>query len=132
MNKFLAKQTTKLIGIVLALLTIVSVGIFCPSALATINTTNPNSTIVTGKDIVGSTQPLIVSGTATSQENTWGRLIRITGANSRNVAPFNGPSFFDIGIDDEGNFFINAPVDTKTSHSLIISPDGFVTIPRKK
>jgi hypothetical protein len=85
-------------------------------------------TYITGKDIVGASLPLAVTNNATSSENTWGRVIRVTGKNAAIVPPYNINSFFDIGIDDQGNFFINSPTDTKTSHSLTISPSGHVTV----
>lgn len=105
---------------------ILAVTFFATRAFAVIVQTNPNSTIIQGKDIVGSSLPLIVEQKAQfSTENTWGRVIRLVGS--------TGPQapFFDLGIDEQGNFFINTPQDTKTSHSLTISPSGVVTIPRR-
>jgi hypothetical protein len=129
MHKFSIKQKTKRFWIVASLIVGI-IGIFSSTAIATINQISPDYTIITGKDITGVTHPLIVRNTATSSENTVGRVIRITGDNAAIVPPYNIHSFFDLGVDDQGNFFINSPVDTKTSHSLMISPDGVVTINR--
>ncbi|MGI8502319.1 MAG: hypothetical protein ACR2LR_14455 [Hassallia sp.] len=100
---------------------IIAVTFFAPPAFASINSTNPDSVIITGKDIVGGSLPLIVEQTAKSPENTNGRLVRLSGSGV----------FFDIGIDEQGNFFINTPQDTKTSHTLTISQKGVLTIPAK-
>jgi hypothetical protein len=116
------KQTTKRFWIVISILMIGIMGIFPSSALAVVNDPPNGSTSITGKDLVGGGFPLTVSNTATSSENTWGRVIRITGKNP------DTNSYFDLGIDDKGNFFINSPIDTKTSHSLLISPKGIVTV----
>jgi hypothetical protein len=113
------KQKTKRIWIVAAILAITVIALFSSRAFATILQPSSNFTIIQGKDILGVSLPLSVQGTATSTENTWGRLIRLSGANAPG-------KFFDIGIDDQGNFFINTPQDTKTSHSLVISPTGVV------
>jgi hypothetical protein len=130
MHKFSISQKTKRFWIVVSMLIVGIIGIFSSTALATIQEVNTNATRISGKDIVLQSLPLTVTNTATSSEDTWGRVIRVTGNNAAIVPPFNIESFFDIGVDDEGNFFINSPVDTKTSHSLMISPDGVVTINR--
>jgi len=130
MHKFSIRQKTKRLLIVASILIVGIIGIFSSSVLATVNQVNPDYTTITGKDIVNTTYPLVVTNTATSSEDTWGRVIRVTGNNAPIVPPYNIKSFFDIGVDDEGNFFINSPVDTKTSHSLMISPNGVVTINR--
>lgn len=100
---------------------IIAVTFFAPPAFASVNSSNPDSTVITGKDIVDASLPLIVEQTAKSPENTFGRLVRLSGTGG----------FFDIGIDEQGNFFINTPEDTKTSHALTISSKGVVTIPAK-
>jgi hypothetical protein len=99
-----------------------------PTPVQAYNAYNTDMTYITGRDIVGASLPLAVTNAATSSENTWGRVIRVTGNNAAIVPPYNINSFFDIGVDDAGNFFINSPTDTKTSHSLMISPDGHVTL----
>jgi hypothetical protein len=130
MHKFSIRQKTKRFWIVASILIVGIIGIFSSSALATINQISPDYTTITGKDIGNTSYPLMVINTATSSENTWGRVIRVTGNNAAIVPPYNIHSFFDIGVDDQGNFFINSPTDTKTSHSLMISPNGVVTINR--
>jgi hypothetical protein len=131
MHKFSIKQKTKRFWIVASILIVGIIGIFSSKALATVNEINPDYTIITGKDIGNVSYPLIVRNTARSSENTWGRVIRVTGDNAAIVQPYNIPSFFDMGVDDQGNFFINSPADrTKTSHSLMITPDGVVKINR--
>ncbi|WP_169154281.1 hypothetical protein [Brasilonema bromeliae] len=101
---------------------IIAVTFFAPPAFASINSSNPDSTVITGKDdIVNASLPLFIYQTAKSSDNTWGRVVRLSGFGN----------FFDIGIDEQGNFFINSPEDTKTSHALKISPTGVVTIPGK-
>jgi len=130
MYKFSIRQKTKRFWIVVSILIVGIIGIFSSTALGTI-VPGTDINYITGKDIVGSTLPLIVTNTATSSENTWGRVIRITGNNAAIVPPYNRNSFFDLGVDDEGNFFINTPNDTKTAHSLMISPTGVVTINKR-
>jgi hypothetical protein len=124
MHKFSIGQKTKRFWIVVSILIVGMIGVFSSGALA-IQTTH-----ISGKEIVNTSFPLIVTNTATSSENTWGRVIRVTGNNAPIVPPGNIASSFDIGVDNKGNFFINSPVDTKTSHSLMISPTGVVTINR--
>jgi hypothetical protein len=131
MHKFSIRQKTKRFWIVVSILIVGIIGIFSSTALATVQELGDNMTLITGKDIVGGDLPLVVTNTATSSEDTWGRVIRVSGNNAPIIPSYNRPTFFDIGVDDQGNFFINSPIDTKTSHSLIISPDGVVTIPRK-
>jgi hypothetical protein len=63
--------------------------------------------------------PMTLTGSKPSTGQTWGRLLRLTGMNG---------TFFDLGIDASGNFFINTPSSTATSHALTISPSGVVTI----
>jgi hypothetical protein len=130
MHKFSISQKTKRFWIVVSILIVGIIGIFSSAAFARVQELGDNTTFISGKDIVGGDYPLVVSNTATSSENTWGRVIRVTGNNAAIVPPYNIHSFFDIGVDDQGNFFINSPTDTKTSHSLMISPDGVVTINR--
>jgi hypothetical protein len=124
MHKFSIGQKTKRFWIVVSILIVGMIGVFSSAALAI------QTTPISGKDIVNTSFPLMVTNTATSSENTWGRVIRVTGNNAPIVPPYNITSFFDIGVDNQGNFFINSPVDTKTSHSLMISPTGVVTINR--
>jgi hypothetical protein len=130
MHKFSIRQKTKRFWIVASILIVAIIGIFSSTAFATVREVSSVETQITGKDIVSNSLPLIVTNTATSSENTWGRVIRITGNNAAIVSPYNRNSFFDIGVDNEGNFFINSPSDTKTSHSLMISPSGVVKITR--
>jgi len=130
MHKFSIRQQTKRFWVLVSILIVGIIGIFSSTALATVQEVNSEMTSIRGKDIVGGNLPLIVTNTATSSENTWGRVIRITGNNAPIVQPGNRNSYFDIGVDNEGNFFINSPVDTKTSHSLMISPSGVVKITR--
>jgi hypothetical protein len=124
MHKFSIRQKTKRFWIIVSILIVGIIGIFSSTALAV------QRFDISGKDIVDVSFPLIVTNTATSSENTWGRVIRVNGTNAPIVPPYNVHSFFDFGVDDQGNFFINSPVDTKTSHSLMISPQGVVTINR--
>lgn len=104
---------------------VVAVILIASSTLAT-TTETENMFEVVGKDIVGVSIPLRVLGDNTIQEfdagTTWGRVIRIEQINNRR--------FFDLGIDKDGNFFINTPSDSATRHSLTISPSGEVTIPK--
>jgi hypothetical protein len=130
MHKFSIRQKTKRFWIVVSILIVAIIGIFSSTAFATIQEVSSVETQITGKDIVSNSLPLIVTNTATSSENTWGRVIRITGSNAARIPPTNRNSYFDIGVDNEGNFFINSPSDTKTSHSLMISPSGVVKITR--
>ncbi len=102
------------------------IGIFSSTVIAQPFTTD--TTIISGKDVGYTSFPLIVTNTQPPSNNTWGRVIRVTGTNAPIVQPYNINSFFDIGVDDAGNFFINSPTDTKTSHSLVISRTGHVTI----
>lgn len=124
-------RITKRFWIVVSILIIGILGIFLSTTATPVqaySAYNTNMTYITGKDIVGASLPLAVTNNATSSENTWGRVIRVTGKNAAIVPPYNINSFFDIGVDDAGNFFINSPTDTKTSHSLMISPTGHVTL----
>jgi hypothetical protein len=74
---------------------------------------------VTGQDVVNAAFPMQIIGQQPSSGQTWGRLLRLTGMNG---------TFFDFGIDANGNLFINTPSSTATSHALTISPTGVVTI----
>lgn len=131
MHKFSIRQQAKRFWLVISILIVGIIGMFSSSALATFQQAQDSPNSFFGKDIVGVGLPFAVTNTATASENTWGRVIRITGNNAARVQPTNRTSFFDIGVDNQGNFFINSHVDTKTSHSLMISPEGVVTIPRK-
>lgn len=131
MHKFSVTQKTKRFWIVVSILIVGILGIFlstAPTPVQAYTAYSNNMTSITGKDIVGASLPLAVTNDSTSSENTWGRVIRVTGKNAAIVPPYNINSFFDIGVDNAGNFFINSPTDTKTSHSLMISPSGHVTI----
>jgi len=131
MHKFSIRQKTKRFWIIASILIVGMIGIFSSTALATIYQPTPDTTYITGKDIGNVSFPLIVTNNAGVIENSFGRVLRVTGTNAPIVQPYNIPSFFDFGVDDRGNFFINSPADrTKTSHSLMISPDGVVTINR--
>jgi len=82
-----------------------------------------NQAIVIGQDIVGGALPLQIRGQAVgSGQQTWGRLIRLVGIGGPN-------NFFDIGIDQNGNLFLNGPSSTATNHILSVSPTGAITIP---
>ena len=79
---------------------------------------------VNGQDVIGGTLPLRFIGHTEGMQfgsNTWGRILRLEN---------NGGSgrFYDLGIDEAGNFFINTPASTDSDHALVISPDGTVTI----
>jgi len=131
MHKFSITQRTKRFWIVVSILIVGILGIFfstAPTPVQAYSAYNTDMTYINGKDIVGASLPLAVTNNATSSENTWGRVIRVTGKNADSVPPYNINSFFDIGVDNQGNFFINSPTDTKTSHSLTISHDGHVWI----
>ena len=129
MHKFSIRQKTKRFWVVASILIVGIIGIFSSTALATLPQPAPDTTYITGKDIGSVSFPLIVTNAAGSLPNSWGRVIRVTGNNAPIIQPYNIPSFFDIGVDDQGNFFINSPADTtKTSHALTISPTGVVTI----
>lgn len=130
MHKFSVKQKARWFSVVASILIIGIIGIFSSTAFATVQERSNDDTLITGKDIVGESLPLTVVNTATASEDTWGRIIRITGQNAPIIPIDSINSYFDIGVDDEGNLFINSPVDTKTSHSLMISPTGVVTINR--
>lgn len=74
-----------------------------------------------GKDLVGRELPMVIKGETTPEEfqsgATWGRILRL-----------QSPSgFYDLGIDEQGNFFINTPSDSKDSHAFMISQAGVVT-----
>jgi hypothetical protein len=129
MHKFSIRQKTKRFWVVVSILIVGIIGIFSSTALATLPQPAPDTTYITGKDIGSVSFPLIVTNAAGSLPNSWGRVIRVTGNNAPIIQPYNIHSFFDIGVDDQGNFFINSPADTtKTSHALTISPTGVVTI----
>jgi hypothetical protein len=77
--------------------------------------------LVVGKDVAGGSLPVIVQGSAVgSGQQTWYRLVRLIGV---------GNQFFDIGIDQGGNLFLNGPNSTATNHILTISQSGTITIP---
>ncbi|NES18169.1 MAG: hypothetical protein F6K41_04385 [Symploca sp. SIO3E6] len=80
---------------------------------------------VIGKDTVNASLPLRVIGSTTPEEfkdgTTWGRIIRLGQNDPGNTV------FFDLGIDENGTFFINTPQDTETSHSFTITKDGEVS-----
>ena len=82
-----------------------------------------NQVTVKGQDIVGGALPLILQGSPVGTgQQTWGRIIRLVG--------FAGSAtFFDIGIDQNGNLFLNGPNSTQTNHIITISPNGTITIP---
>ncbi|ACK71319.1 hypothetical protein PCC7424_2915 [Gloeothece citriformis PCC 7424] len=106
--------------------TLVAVMLIASPAFATLDSTNPNQVFVSGKDVVGGSLPLRVQSITTPQEfaqaKTWGRVVRLEQTTSK--------TFFDLGIDKNGNFFINAPQSSASVHALIIAPDGTVTIPK--
>lgn len=76
------------------------------------------ATKVDGLDTVGSSLPLSVSSGPTSEQfkngETWGRLIRLDST----------AGFYDLGIDEKGNLFINSSSSTASNHVLTISPKG--------
>lgn len=111
--------------ILVVLTTILAILVMVSPAFA--NTTeSENQFFVTGKDIVGGSLPLRVQSLTTPQEfdegSTWGRVVRLE--QKTNL------TFFDLGIDEDGNFFINTPQSSASSHALTIAPDGTVTIPQ--
>lgn len=79
-----------------------------------------NAAVIKGQDVVGSAMPLVIQGlpVGTGQQ-TWGRLLRLVGP---------GNQFFDLGIDSNGNLFLNGPGSTATNHLLTISTTGVITI----
>lgn len=84
-----------------------------------------NAVQVNGQDVPGYALPLSINGTASTggsstSPSSWGRLIRVS------TPPVAGQttSFFDIGIDKSGNFFINGPSSTPTVHLLAFSSAG--------
>lgn len=80
-----------------------------------------NAAAIKGQDVVGSAMPLVIQGlpVGTGQQ-TWGRLLRLVGTGSN--------QFFDLGIDGNGNLFLNGPGSTATNHLVTISPTGVITI----
>jgi hypothetical protein len=80
---------------------------------------------IIGKDIVGGELPAIITSENTAEElaagTTWGRVLRLRRGS-------NNQEFYDIGIDRDGNLFINTKKNNATSHVLTISVDGNVTI----
>ena len=74
-----------------------------------------------GQDQVGFALPFWVQGTtslnAYQQGTTWGRLIRVEDIGTSGA-------FYDIGIDQTGNLFINAEQSTETQHILTLSSAG--------
>jgi hypothetical protein len=88
-----------------------------PSALSL----GSQSVGITGADVVGGPMPLVLTGNTTAAQyqggTTWGRLIRLQdhGTSGR---------FFDIGIDQNGNLFVNSGSSTETKHILTLTPDG--------
>ena len=80
------------------------------------------SALVRGMDIVDGSMPMKIIGQAVgSNQQSWGRLLRLQGTTAS--------QFFDIGIDTNGNLFLNGPNSTATTHLLTISPSGVITIP---
>jgi hypothetical protein len=80
-----------------------------------------NGATVRGQDVVGGMLPLTVAGQAPpTGQQTWGRLIRLAGIGTG--------QFYDIGVDQSGNLFLNGPNSTKTVHLITITPTGVVTI----
>jgi hypothetical protein len=82
--------------------------------------------LIRARDTVGGELPLIVSSLNSNLDfengTTFGRLLRLR----RND---NNTLFFDIGIDLQGNLFVNSnAVDSPHEHLLTISPTGDVTI----
>lgn len=78
--------------------------------------------LVRAKDVVGGSLPVIVSSQNHAGEfaegTTFGRLIRLRRGDSNTV-------FFDIGIDRDGNLFVNSNlVDDANQHLLVLTPDG--------
>lgn len=80
---------------------------------------------VVGKDIVGVELPMFITSENTSEEfsngRTWGRLLRLRRGS-------NNQMFFDIGLDEAGNLYINTKNNSASTHVLTISPAGHVTI----
>ena len=80
---------------------------------------------ITGRDVVGGSLPVRGQGKTTAQAfdngTTWGRILRLEDLGTSNA-------FYDIGIDKQGNLFINTRVSTQTDHVLTISPSGEITL----
>ena len=75
---------------------------------------------VRGQDVPKLPLPLVVFGTpaGSGSKPGWGRVVRISTAG----AGFD--PFFDFGIDDSGNFFINGPGSSPSAHVLAIAKGG--------
>ena len=77
---------------------------------------------VRGKDVVGGSMPLMVFADPTREDfdegRTWGRLIRLSNSGMCG-------DFYDIGIDKEGNLFINS---SKMNGVLTIKPYGQLSL----
>ena len=82
---------------------------------------------INGKDKCGYSLPLEMKQDVRGMgANTWGRFIRLKTKNDK------GGFFFDIGIDADGNLFINASkgpqVNDATVHNFKFYQDGSVEI----
>jgi hypothetical protein len=78
---------------------------------------------ISGQDVPDQALPLLVFGTPAGNGPNpgWGRVVRI----STNAAANAGwDNFFDFGIDDSGNFFINGPGSGQSAHVLAIAKGG--------
>jgi hypothetical protein len=76
-----------------------------------------DSVVVQSVDTVGKSFPFTVH--ASPAEKTFGRLLRLAAANSSH--------FYDLGIDAQGDFFINGPASVDIP-ILTITPDGVMKI----
>jgi hypothetical protein len=80
---------------------------------------------VNGKDIVNGEFFFIVDSQNTDPEfangTTWGRVMRLQRGNVPGL-------FFDIGLDRQGNLYINTNSNNVSTHVLSISSTGNVTI----
>lgn len=75
-----------------------------------------NHVYVRAADELGIALPVTIEGTAI--EGSWGRLIRLQSPQG---------AVFDIGIDQNGNLFLNGRGSTIDKHLVTISLDGRVT-----
>jgi hypothetical protein len=80
---------------------------------------------VLGQDVVGDSMPLWVQGSTSlgsyQAGTTWGRLIRVVDVGTSGA-------FYDIGIDQWGNLFINSPRSSESQHVLTLSTDGTLRV----
>ncbi len=80
---------------------------------------------VRGQDVVGGALPLWVQGSTSlgsyQAGTTFGRLIRVADVGTSG-------QFYDIGIDQWGNLFINSERSSESQHVLTLSNDGTLQV----